>query len=144
MKKRFLGLLVSLSLLIAFGVNAGAACVAQEVIDLGDGFTMTVVTEDAKIQPYASSKSKTKTATVVYSGTTVGKFSLTGYFAYNGSTATATDADWDATSYGSWDYKNGSASYSGAKVSGKCTFYNGSVSKTASLSMTCSKDGTIS
>ena len=95
-------------------------------------------------RPYASTVSKTKTASVKYDGSTVGKFYLTGYFAYDGSRAIATDDDYSATGYSGWDYKNASSSHSGAKVSGKCTFYKGSTSKTVSLSMTCSPDGDIS
>ena len=143
LKRKFLALVLSLATIFAFTTNAGAACLDTQTIDLGDNFEVVIV-ESVSTQPYASTISKTKTASVKYDGTTVGRFSLTSEFAYDGDTAIAIDDDYSATSYGSWDYKNASSSHSGAKVSGKCTFYKGSTSKTVSLSMTCSPSGQIS
>lgn len=116
---------------------------AVEVIDCGNGFTVEI-TSQSIYSTRSSTVAKTKTATAKQDGVKIGEFVLIGKFEYDGTTAKAVNADCDATSYNGWGYKNVSCSYSGAKVSGKCTFYSGSLSKSVSLSMTCSPSGVIS
>lgn len=151
MKKSFVSFICCFSILTAtmpaaFATNLDAQIVeSQDVqtIDCGDGFTITITTDIADTAR-SSTKSASKTAVVRYNSAEVGEFTVHGKFSYNGSSAKATNSTYDAEAYDSWDYKNASTSHSGAKVSGKCTFYKGSTSKTVSLSMTCSPSGQIS
>lgn len=143
LKRKFLTLLLSLVTVFAFSVNANAAYLDVQTIDLGDGFT-AVITEEITIQPLSHTIEHTKTITANQGSTKIGKFSLTGTFVYTGSNAAAIDSSCSATGYNGWSSKNAFDDYSGAKVFGECTFYKGSTSKTVSLSMTCSPDGDIS
>lgn len=68
-----------------------------------------------------------------------------GTFIYDGRSATATDSDYSYQIYDSeWSFVSGSASYSGAtaRATGKFSWYG--TTSSASVSLTCSANGTLS
>ena len=141
--KRFFAAVLAVATCLVMSVSAFAGYNPVEVIDLGDGITVEITTQ-VNAYDRASTRQASKTARAKNGSVVIGEFTLYGEFSYNGSTAKAPNSDWEAEGYSGWDYKSASSSYSGAKVSGTCTFYDGSLSKNLTLSMTCSKDGTIS
>ena len=83
-------------------------------------------------------------------GSTLWSVTVTGTFTYNGSSATCTSSTVSATSYNSnWKISSSSASKSGATANATATakkYSNGICIKsmTQSISLTCSKNGTLS
>ena len=151
MKKVLISFLCCFSIFVAnmhaaFAADLSTLMMAvQDVqtIDYGDGFTVTITTTLVN-KNTRSTTTYSKTAVARYDGTKVGEFTLHGKFSYNGSSAKATNVSSDVEDYSGWSHNKPETKLSGAKASGKCTFYKGSTSKTVSLSMTCSPDGDIS
>ncbi|MGN1014306.1 MAG: hypothetical protein ACI4PM_02990 [Butyricicoccus sp.] len=100
------------------------------------------------IAPLATSKTKVYSKKYVYhnsNGTARWYYTLTGTFTYNGSSSQATSVTVDYGSYtSSWTLKSENHSRSGNKVSGTITYKTATREKTANLSISCSKSGTIS
>ena len=151
MKKVLISFLCCFSIFVANMPAAFAADLSTQMmavqdvqtIDYGDGFTVTITTTLVN-KNTRSTTTYSKTAVARYDGTKVGEFTLHGKFSYNGSSAKATNVSSDVEDYSGWCHNKPETKLSGAKVSGKCTFYKGSTSKTVSLSMTRSPDGDIS
>lgn len=151
MKKVLISFLCCFSIFVANMPAAFAADLSTQMmavqdvqtIDYGDGFTVTITTTLVN-KNTRSTTTYSKTAVARYDGTKVGEFTLHGKFSYNGSSAKATNVSSDVEDYSGWSHNKPETKLSGAKVSGKCTFYKGSTSKTVSLSMTCSPSGQIS
>ena len=151
MKKVLISFLCCFSIFVANIPAAFAADLSTQMmavqdvqtIDYGDGFTVTITTTLVN-KNTRSTTTYSKTAVARYDGTKVGEFTLHGEFSYNGSSAKATNVGFDVEDYSGWSHNKPETKLSGAKVSGKCTFYKGSTSKTVSLSMTCSPDGDVS
>ena len=151
MKKVLISILCCFSIFVANMPAAFAADLSTQMmavqdvqtIDYGDGFTVTITTTLVN-KNTRSTPSYSKTAVARYDGTKVGEFTLHGKFSYNGSSAKATNVSSDVEDYSGWSHNKPETKLSGAKASGKCTFYKGSTSKTVSLLMTCSPDGDIS
>lgn len=152
MKKVLISFLCCFSIFVANMPAAFAADLSTQMmavqdvqtIDYGDGFTVTITTTLVNKNARSSTTTYSKTAVARYDGTKVGEFTLHGKFSYNGSSAKATNVSSDVEDYSGWSHNKPETKLSGAKVSGKCTFYKGSTSKTVSLLMTCSPDGDIS
>lgn len=152
MKKVLISFLCCFSIFVANMPAAFAADLSTQMmavqdvqtIDYGDGFTVTITTTLVNKNARSSTTTYSKTAVARYDGTKVGEFTLHGKFSYNGSSAKATNVSSDVEDYSGWSHNKPETKLSGAKASGKCTFYKGSTSKTVSLSMTCSPDGDIS
>ncbi|MDY2970632.1 MAG: hypothetical protein SOR83_11765 [Butyricicoccus pullicaecorum] len=151
MKKVLISFLCCFSIFVANIPAAFAADLSTQMmavqdvqtIDYGDGFTVTITTTLVN-KNTRSTTTYSKTAVARYDGIKVGEFTLHGEFSYNGSSAKATNVGFDVEDYSGWSHNKPETKLSGAKASGKCTFYKGSTSKTVSLSMTCSPDGDIS
>lgn len=151
MKKVLISFLCCFSIFVANMPAAFAADLSTQMmavqdvqtIDYGDGFTVTITTTLVN-KNTRSTTTCSKTAVARYDGTKVGEFTLHGKFSYNGSSAKATNVSSDVEDYSGWSHNKPETKLSGAKASGKCTFYKGSTSKTVSLSMTCSPDGDVS
>lgn len=152
MKKVLISFLCCFSIFVANMPAAFAADLSTQMmavqdvqtIDYGDGFTVTITTTLVNKNARSSTTTYSKTAVARYDGTKVGEFTLHGEFSYNGSSAKATNVSSDVEDYSGWSHNKPETKLSGAKASGKCTFYKGSTSKTVSLLMTCSPDGDIS
>ena len=151
MKKVLISFLCCFSIFVANMPAAFAADLSTQMmavqdvqtIDYGDGFTVTITTTLVN-KNTRSTTTYSKTAVARYDGTKVGEFTLHGKFSYNGSSAKATNVSSDVEDYSGWSHNKPETKLSGAKASGKCTFYKGSTSKTVSLLMTCSPDGDVS
>ncbi|MDO4286983.1 MAG: hypothetical protein Q4C40_04585 [Eubacteriales bacterium] len=139
-------LLLLISGVCLYAGNAIATDTVQEIIQYDDGtYAEITLTESG-----AMSRSTTKTGTKTYtykdaSGNVQFTYTLTGYFQYDGSTSKAVSC---STRYnvvrGGWSKKSDDHYCSGNKAYGTAKFSNSSTSKTANLTITCSKTGKIS
>lgn len=98
---------------------------------------------------YASTRQKTASKTYNIknnSGTTIGSYTLTGTFQYNGSSSACSKASYSTTvSNSNYSFSSKSASKSGNTAIGSFTFINSLTgTKTIkTLTLTCSANGTI-
>lgn len=119
--------------------------VCQTVEHVGNGCYYIETIYIPTIQPYRGSKTGTKVAEYITSGTTIFTLSVTGTFSYDGSTATATSASGalathvpNATINSRRAYTSGASACAFGSVS-----YNGAtLQKTVTL--TCDKNGNLS
>ena len=112
---------------------------------------ISITYEDAQpgISPAAARSSRRGTKDVEHYNSSkntvlVWTFTVYGEFTYDGRSATATDSDYSYRIYDSeWSFV-GSASYSGAtaRATGKFSWYG--TTSSASVSLTCSANGTLS
>lgn len=152
--KRLVHTLICLVLVISFfPVFAAAAendglgqiMVSQTIEDIGGGCILIETIYVPVAQPYSSTKTGTKVAECISSGTTIYTLSVTGIFTYDGSSSTATSASGSiATHVPNASIISRRAYTSGASA---CAFgsvsYNGAtLQKTVTL--TCDKDGNLS
>ena len=150
-------LLLTISLAFCHPSIASAAVPADATIveTFEDGSYIETVIEETTSTSSSRSTSSTisgkKTTTYRNSdGSAVWSVTVTGTFTYNGSSATCTKSTVSATSYNSnWKISNTSASKSGASAQATATskkYSNGICIKTTtqSVSLTCSKNGTLS
>lgn len=151
MRKKLIIMLSVIAVLIAASVPAFAETqvISRETEHYPDGsyaVIETVVFENTAV-PFAAASTKSASRTYTFhraDGKAAWDFTLTGTFTYNGTTAKATKA---ATSYkvyiSGWTCtKNSSVSGAVAKGTGKFTYKSGST-KTVSLCLKCSANGTI-
>lgn len=154
MKRIILALLCVAMLVSIFPICSKAAePVVQETITYySDGsYCITTIVEETSggIAPFATTQTKTGTKSQSYYNTS-GELLFTAYvrgtFEYNGSTAKATNAQCGhSISHKGWSYVSGSASYSGATATATCKFHAfGLADRTATVSLTCAADGTLS
>ncbi|MDO4173185.1 MAG: hypothetical protein Q4D42_00345 [Eubacteriales bacterium] len=148
--KRLTGKLMVLSWMILcvclYAGNALAAETVQEIIQYEDGTYAEITLTENDTLTRSNTKSGTKTFTYKNnSGQILFTYTLTGYFQYGGSTSKAVSC---STKYnvvrGNWSKKSDKYYCSGNTAYGNATFSNSSTSKTAKLTITCSKTGTIS
>lgn len=144
-------LLSIFSMSVSAGNVEAEATINSSVTIFEDGsYCVTTISEDSSdIQPCATSSTKTATKSSRYYNS-AGELQFTvlvrGKFTYNGSTATATYANYGySISDTSWTFSSGEASRSGATATAKCTFRLTLLySKTLSVSLTCSPTGVLS
>lgn len=150
MKTLILFVLVAAMSVGLFCFPAGAAERPDEIITFYEDGSYSVTT--IEIDETRTSRASTNSISgnksrKYYSSDNELLWSLTVYgtFTYDGSSAEATDADYSYSIYASdWSFKSGSAFYSGAKATAKGTFKHGLTSNSASVSLTCAADGTLS
>lgn len=97
------------------------------------------------IQPYSGSKTGTKVAECVSSGTTIYTLSVTGTFTYDGTTADATSAKCAIATHVSnatISSRNAYTSGASAIATGSVVYYGITLQKTVTL--TCDKNGNLS
>lgn len=97
------------------------------------------------IQPYGNTKTGTKTAACVSSGTTIFAISVTGNFTYDGTTSDATSASYSIATYvENAKIKSGNAYTSGSSAiaTGSVSYLGITLQKTVTL--TCDKNGNLS
>lgn len=139
------------ALLIAMLIPCASACnekiLDTEIVDLGDGIWMEIITieEIPSIAVFSLNREKNayKTATITSGSMALGRFTLYGTFEYDGTYAEAIDDNY------TYEVEPGyrasaSSSHSGATVKGSCTISGNGISKTVNLKMTCDKNGNIS
>lgn len=117
-------------------------------------YIVTTITEEPAVSFARAGNTKTGSKTSKYyssSGTAMWYVTVNGTFSYNGSTATCTNASVTAGSYSaSWKINSKSSKHSGSSASGtaKATMYdtygNYVKSATKTVTLTCSKTGTLS
>lgn len=107
------------------------------------GFTV-VTTIEMSLKNTRSTKRGSITEQYYYDGKQVGTMVLNGEFFYDGSTARATGASKSYSTASGWSYSGGDAKASGASVSVKGSFQNGSKSCPVDLTLTCSPNGALS
>lgn len=157
MSKRLFSLLAVV--LIVFSCTVSAACAAEypaaqvvksETVFLPDGsyIVTTIVEENAHMSAFAATQtisgSKTNAA---YSAAGNFLFSITvhGTFSYDGRSAKAESASYSySCGSSSWSFVSGSAFCSGATATATGTFTSALETKTLSVSLTCSANGTLS
>ncbi len=142
--KKLLALLCGAAMMVSLLTPAMAAENRREVIDMGDGFYAVVTMEEMPMTRAGDTKNGTKSATVYNGSTVIGTATLMATFDISGATARATLAAINGTGKNGWSYDHGTASRSGNKASGTAYFKSGSTTKSLTLTMTCSSDGTIS
>lgn len=133
---------IILAVVMMFSNFAFAA--QDDRVDLGNGFYMITTEKMSDIQLYDGSKTVEKTGNVYYSGTHVGSITLTATFVYGGSSVAVTSKSISVSTDNGWSYKNSKTSSSGGTATASCTFYKGSQSTSASVSITCDKNGNVS
>ena len=97
------------------------------------------------IQPYRGSKTGTKVAECVSSGTTIYTLSVTGTFTYDGTTADATSATCAIATHvpnATISSRNAYTSGASAIATGSVVYYGITLQKTVTL--TCDKNGNLS
>lgn len=108
----------------------------------------TIQEEISYTSPYSTAQTKngSKTSTV-YSAAGKSLYSITVYgtFSYDGSSATAKSSSYSYTDESPlWSFSYGSSSYSGSTATATGTFKSAVSSKSLSVSLTCSANGTLS
>lgn len=154
--KKFIILLLAITLSFYCPLPASAATSTDTTIveTFEDGSYIETIIEEVVVPSTRSSTSTIsgkKTSTYRNSsGTALWSISVTGTFTYNGSSASCTKSTVSTSSYSSnWKVSSSSASKSGATAKATATFkqYKDGIyitSTTQSVTLTCSKTGTLS
>lgn len=142
--KRISALLCAAMMLVSLLTPAMAAESKEEIIDLGDGFYAVVTVEQGPMTRAGDTVNGSKTAKVYNGSTVIGTVLLAAKFDISGATARATVATITGTGQNGWSYDHGTTSLSGNKASGTAYFKSGSTTKSLTLTLTCTPDGTIS
>lgn len=152
--KRFCALLICLIVLSNLPVLHAAATsfsedeqivLSQSFEDLGNGCYFIETIYVPAIQSYSNTKTGTKTAQYIASGTTIYTISVTGTFTYDGSTSNATSASGSIVTYVDGVTINSRRAYtsgSSAIATGSVTYNGATLQKTVTL--TCDKNGNLS
>ena len=141
-----------LALVMMFSLCAVPALAAEpetsvDVVYFADGSYLTTELEVYAPAARASDTvSGQKTATYNNaSGVAQWSLTVTGTFTYNGSTATATSASYSYQIYNSaWSFVSGNAYCSGNKAIAEGTFSGGVYTRSATVTLSCSANGTLS
>lgn len=152
--KRFLSLLFCVLIctsIVAMPVSAKDSSsddqiiIEQTVQDVGNGFYYIETITVPNTQTYGSTRTGTKTARCVHSGTNIFAISVTGTFTYDGTTADATSASYSITTY----VEDATVKSCNAYTSGASAIATGSVSYEGftlqkTVTLTCDKNGNLS
>lgn len=141
--KRFVSMLCAAFLVCSLTIPAFAAEDDRAVIDLGGGFYM-VEQISYQIGPRDENLVYSrKVGTAYYNNTQVGTATLAASFDISGSTAEATSASISGNGLNGGAYENGSTRCSGNKAIGTATFSYGGVSRSLTLTLTCTPGGSV-
>lgn len=119
--------------------------IEQTVQDIGNGFYYIETITIPAAQTYGSTRTGTKTARCVHSGTNIFAISVTGTFTYDGTTVNATSASYSITTY----VEDATVKSCNAYTSGASAIATGSVSYIGftlqkTVTLTCDKYGNLS
>lgn len=137
--------------ILAFPVSATSVTedeqiiISQTVEDLGNGYYYIETIYVPAIQTFGNTKTGTKTAQCISSGTTIFTISVTGVFTYDGVSSEATSASGSIATYvENATIKSRSAYTSGASAiaTGSVSYWGITLQKTVTL--TCDKNGKLS
>lgn len=153
MKRMFVLVLCVILLIsiLAFPASATSATedeqviISQTVEDLGNGYYYIETIYVPAIQTFGNTKTGTKTAQCISSGTTIFTISVTGIFTYDGVSSEATSASGSIATYvENATIKSRSAYTSGASAisTGSVSYWGITLQKTVTL--TCDKNGKLS
>lgn len=143
-------LLLAAMLLALWTVPAAAADIPEktvEVVYFSDGsYLTTEVTYTPALLRASSTTSGKKNATYSNSsGETQWTLTVNGSFSFNGSSATATSASYSYKIYDSgWRIKSGDAYCSGNKAIAEASFVGSVATRSATVTLSCSANGTLS
>lgn len=119
--------------------------ISQKVEFVGDDCYYIETISIPSVQIYSNTKTGTKTAAYVASGTTIFSVSVTGKFTYDGSTSDATSSTCAVATYvegATINSRNAYTSGASAVASGSVTYIGITLQKTVTL--TCDKNGNLS
>ncbi len=142
--KRFSAVLCVMLTLVSLMVPANAVEAKEKVTDLGDGFYMVETAPTCIMARSGDLVQGTKAGTVYNGLTKIGTFTLTATFDISGATAKAQSASIQGSGVNGGRYLGGTTSRSGNTATGTATFGIGSIEKKATITLTCSPDGTFS
>ena len=153
--KRVACILLCLVMVVAYLPTASYASAPTEysfVTYNSDGsYCVTTITEETQhsFTMFATMQTKTGTKSQEYynsNGSLLFTAYVRGTFQYNGAAAKATKSQaGHSISNSAWSYVSGSATYSGATATATCKFRaSGLPDRTATVSLTCSANGTLS
>lgn len=158
--KRFFSCFTALMLFFAIGLipNASAAAYEASAIQSGnvleDNITVerTIVVHDtssnssstASAVAATSTKNASITDTYKNNGVTIAVVTLNVTFSYTGSTSSVVSTSSSHTVYEGWTYSSEKTSSTGGTASLSATLKKGISSVAVSMSLTCSKSGSIS
>lgn len=143
-KKFFALMCIATAMMLNFALPSMAVESKETVIDLGDGFYMVETIVQGPMTRAGDTVSGSKSARIYQGSTLIGVTTLSATFDISGSTAKATKATISGEGSGGWSYKTGTTQCSGNKATGTATYQSGSTTKSHSLTITCSPDGTLS
>ncbi len=151
MKRFFLFLvcLMLISSIVATPVSAESTMdqivVSQEINYLTDDCYFIETITVPSIQAYSNTKTGTKTAVYVSSGTAIYSISVTGNFSYDGSTARATSASSTISAHVEGVTLNSQRAYtSGASACAIGSVIYKGVTLQKTVTLTCDKNGNLS
>ena len=145
---------VLLTLVMLFSLCTVSALAAEpadssvDIIYFADGSYLTtkLIVSDSAGTRSAGTISGKKTSTYTSSsGVNQWALTVTGTFTYTGTSATATAASYSHTIYSSaWSLKSADAYCSGNQAIAEGTFTSGLLSRSATVTLSCSAGGTLS
>lgn len=153
MKKRILCCVVSVLLLLTaapiYALESDTPLTKPEiqVYDDGSYAIIETTTDEPNISTFASNTKSGKRVYTYYNKNDVREwdFTVKGTFSYNGTSAKATAVSTSYNIYRSgWRCSSRNSSKSGAKVSATATFKYNLLTKTITIGLKCSPNGTIS
>lgn len=142
--KKISALFFAVALTAALMLPASAVETTTSVIDLGDGYYVVETLSYGPSTRSGDTVNGTKNATLYQGSTVIGTTTLLAYFDISGSSAKATRAVISGIGKNGWTYDHGTTSLSGNKATGTATYRSGSTTKSHTLTITCSSNGTLS
>lgn len=138
-------IMISILAIPATAVENNDIIISQTVNYISDDCYYIETITVPSVQPFANSKTGTKSAVCVSSGTAIYTISVTGTFTYDGSTSTATSASGSISAHVegvTLKSRNAYTSGSSAIATGSVVYYGITLQKTVTL--TCDKNGNLS
>lgn len=142
--KKISALLCCVAMMVSMLTPAMAVEKEETVIDLGDGFYVVETVVQLPATRAGGTVNGQKNAVLYQGSTIIGVATLIGRFDTSGATAKATSGAINGNGQNGWSYDHGTTRCSGNKVYGTAYFTSGGTTKTLSMTLTCSPDGTIS
>ena len=138
-------IMISISPVPANAIEDNDIIISQTVNYIGDDYYYIETITVPSVQPFVNSKTGTKSAVCVSSGTAIFTISVTGSFTFDGSTSTATSASGSISAHVEGvTLKSGNAYTSGSSAiaTGSVVYRGITLQKTVTL--TCDKNGNLS
>lgn len=146
MKKKISMLLAAVLMLTLTLATTGFAYEYEETTDLGNGITVETSLTVHHSLLRDNTQTASRTSTFKNNGVLIGTVTLTATFGYDGSRAWVESASGSSSMESGWSYRNQSISKSGGTATLTADIKNTSIGGVVpvNISLTCSKNGTIS